>query len=348
MRKNIAAQTVSFGMVSSTDGSAVTTGTPAVYYTIDGGTQGTGAGTATHEGQGQWSYAPAQAETNGNHVAYTMVITGAINQTVNVWPVSFDPTDAVRMGITALPNAAADAAGGLPISDLGALDLDALNTAAVRLTAARAQVLDDWVNAGRLDVILDLINTATAGLGGAAMRGTDGANTVIPDAAGTAPTAVEIRQEMDANSVDLNSLIAGQITISGQVAGLNDFDPAADTVQNVAVCTANTDMRGTDAALLAANYTAPDNTGITANGVAIGGLNDLSFSDIWTGTLTESYAVNGAAMTPAQAMHMTWSDLRSPKQTGLVWNDFKLDNTTVSMTFSLDNAAVPTVKTRTA
>lgn len=36
--------------------------------------------------------------------------------------------DSVRAGLTALPNAAADAAGGLPISDVGGLDLDAMNT----------------------------------------------------------------------------------------------------------------------------------------------------------------------------------------------------------------------------
>lgn len=36
-----------------------------------------------------------------------------------------DLADSVRAGLTALPNAAADAAGGLPISDVGGLDLDA-------------------------------------------------------------------------------------------------------------------------------------------------------------------------------------------------------------------------------
>ena len=102
MRKNVASQVVAFQMINSSDGSAVTTGTPTVYYTIDGGTQATGGGTATHEGQGQWSYVPLQAETNGNHVAFTMVLANAINQTVNVWPVSFDPTDAADLGITAL------------------------------------------------------------------------------------------------------------------------------------------------------------------------------------------------------------------------------------------------------
>ena len=35
------------------------------------------------------------------------------------------------------------------------------------------------------------------------MRGTDGANTVVPDAAGVAPTAIENRAEMDANSTEL-------------------------------------------------------------------------------------------------------------------------------------------------
>jgi hypothetical protein len=40
--------------------------------------------------------------------------------------VAYDPQDVVRLGLTALPNAAADAAGGLPISDAGGLDLDTL------------------------------------------------------------------------------------------------------------------------------------------------------------------------------------------------------------------------------
>ncbi len=114
MRKNTAGQVVAFQGVSTTDGSAVTTGTPVVYYTIDGGTQGTGAGTSTHEGNGCWTYVPAQAETNGNHVVFTFALTGAVSQSVNLYPVSFDPTDSVRIGLTALPNAAAGAAGGFP------------------------------------------------------------------------------------------------------------------------------------------------------------------------------------------------------------------------------------------
>lgn len=52
------------------------------------------------------------------------------------------------------------------------------------------------------------------------MRGTDGANTTVPDAAGVAPTAIENRQEMDNNSVDLNALITA---IGTAGAGLTDL-----------------------------------------------------------------------------------------------------------------------------
>ena len=87
MKKNEGGQVVAFQAVSATDGSAVTTGSPTVYVTIDGGTQASGTNTAIHEGQGVWSYAPTQAETNGDHVVYTFTLAGCINQSVNVYPV---------------------------------------------------------------------------------------------------------------------------------------------------------------------------------------------------------------------------------------------------------------------
>lgn len=114
MRKNVSGQKISASLVAKADGSAVTTGTTTVYVTVDGGTQAT-TGAATHKGNGEWSYAPSQAETNGNHVAYTFVNTLAVGVTVNVYPVAYDPTDAVRLGISSLPNATAGAASGLAI-----------------------------------------------------------------------------------------------------------------------------------------------------------------------------------------------------------------------------------------
>ncbi|MCA9455862.1 MAG: hypothetical protein KC587_04320 [Nitrospira sp.] len=51
-------------------------------------------------------------------------VTGMLVLGVYIPLVAYNPADAVRLGLTALPNAAADAAGGLPISDAGGLDMD--------------------------------------------------------------------------------------------------------------------------------------------------------------------------------------------------------------------------------
>ncbi|HDZ20955.1 hypothetical protein LCGC14_0878540 [marine sediment metagenome] len=151
---------------------------------------------------------------------------------------AMDFDDAVRGGMTALPNAAADAAGGLPISDAGGLDLDAMNTAAVRLTAVRAAVLTDWIDAGRLDALLDAIPTT-------AMRGTDSAATeakqdiidanvdqieaaVITNAAGTdvAADIIALKAETALIVADTNELQGDDIP--GKLGAAADTDTATD------------------------------------------------------------------------------------------------------------------------
>lgn len=94
MKKNVTGQIVGAQLNAKTDGSAVTTGTTTVYVTGDGGAQAAGSvgsGACTHEGQGFWTYAPAQAETNYAHVAFTFVNTAAVSATVQVYP-SFPQT----------------------------------------------------------------------------------------------------------------------------------------------------------------------------------------------------------------------------------------------------------------
>ena len=88
MLKNTSGQIIGAQMVSATDGSAFT-GSVTVYVTGDGGTQAVGSvgsGACTHEGNGFHSYAPAQAETNYGHVAFTFIGTGAVPVTVQVYP----------------------------------------------------------------------------------------------------------------------------------------------------------------------------------------------------------------------------------------------------------------------
>ncbi|MCK4528012.1 hypothetical protein KAW18_11640 [candidate division WOR-3 bacterium] len=61
--------------------------------------------------------------------------------------------------------------------------------------------IDDGTNG------LTAIKAEVEGLAGATMRGTDGANTVVPDAAGTAPTSGEIRTEMEGAGTKLTNTL---------------------------------------------------------------------------------------------------------------------------------------------
>jgi len=55
-----------------------------------------------------------------------LTASGAAALPVQIILVAYNPQDGVRLGLTALPNAAADGVGGLPISDAGGLDLDSI------------------------------------------------------------------------------------------------------------------------------------------------------------------------------------------------------------------------------
>ena len=97
-------------MCSATDGSAFT-GSVTVSVTGDAGTQATGSvgsGACTHEGNGYHTYAPAQAETNYDLVAFTFTGTGAIPATVQVFttfPQSVDLSTGITGGtITTVTN----------------------------------------------------------------------------------------------------------------------------------------------------------------------------------------------------------------------------------------------------
>ena len=86
-------------------------------------------------------------------------VTGMVVLPQTIQLVAFDTQDSTRLGLTALPNANADAAGGLPISDAGGLDLDTQLAATNEVTAARMGALTDWIDGGRLDLLLDDVPT---------------------------------------------------------------------------------------------------------------------------------------------------------------------------------------------
>jgi len=309
-------------MVSATDGSDVTAGTPTVYYTIDGGAQGTGGGTAAHEGNGQWTYVPLQAETNGNHVVFTMTISGAISQCVNIYPVSYDPTDAVRIGLTALPNAAADAAGGLPISDAGGLDLDALNT---NISA----ILDDTgtsgvvLSAGAVDAIWDEM---IAG---------------VHTSAGTAGYYL-ITILSDVGSV------ATAVALTASQASVNVIDGIVDAIL-VDTNELQTDWMdgGRLDLLLDAILDDTGTSGVVVQSILDGSIGADAVADIFsTTTIAEAYAADGAAATPAQILYLVMQTIGEFSISSTTLTAKKLDGTTTAATYTLDDATSPTSRTR--
>lgn len=85
MKKNVGSQSIGVQMVNASTG-ADFTGSVTVVITIDNGTQTASAGSApVHEGNGYHSYSPTQAETNGDHLAFTFSGSGAVTHTVQTF-----------------------------------------------------------------------------------------------------------------------------------------------------------------------------------------------------------------------------------------------------------------------
>jgi len=108
-----------FFLTSSSDHVTGLTGaTPTVTISKNGAAYASPAGTASEIGNGYYKLVPSGADvtTNGVFLLHATA-TGADPCDVSAQVVAFNPYDAVRMGLTALPSAAAGAAGGLPLGD---------------------------------------------------------------------------------------------------------------------------------------------------------------------------------------------------------------------------------------
>lgn len=80
LQKNVAAQNVKFCLVNAATGAAMATATftSSAWVTKDGGSQAGFAGTFTTLGNGQYNYAPTQAETNAADVGIMIAVSGAV------------------------------------------------------------------------------------------------------------------------------------------------------------------------------------------------------------------------------------------------------------------------------
>lgn len=182
--------------------------------------------------------------------------------------------------------------------------------------------------------------------------------------AGSAPTAVQIRQEMDSNSTQLAAIVADTNELQtddvpGLIAALNDPTAAtiADAVWDEARSghtTAGSFGQGVASVQGDVTGNVDGSTASVTAGVTVTTNNDKSdytlsaagISSILTTQMTESYNADGVAPTLAQALFGIFQQAGEFAISGTTISVKRLDGSTEAMTFTLDDATNPTSRTR--
>jgi hypothetical protein len=167
IKQSTAVINFAFLLVLSSDHITGATGlTPTVTISKNGGAFAAPSGAVTEIGNGWYKLAANATDSNtlgplvlhasGTGTDPTDMILGAV--------VAFDPQDAVRQGLTALPNAAAAATGGLPT-------VDATNSVKVQAGFKKNTLLSNFV----FEMTDSTTHNPTAGLTVTPTRSIDGA-----------------------------------------------------------------------------------------------------------------------------------------------------------------------------
>lgn len=202
MLKNTSGQKIGSQMLTIADGSPFT-GSVTVYVTGDAETQAAGSvgsGACTHEGNGYHTYAPSQAETNYDLIAFTFVGSGAYNQTIQVATQSNLSSDvaAIKAKTDNLPSDPADA------SDIAS----SFSTVNGKLDA-----IDDYVDTemAAVKAVTDKLDTALENDGGVYRFTTNALEQAPTGGGGSAPTVEEIGDELETRSLTVGVIEADAI-----------------------------------------------------------------------------------------------------------------------------------------
>lgn len=320
---------------------------------------------------------------SGTNPCVTIMLKGATGMApcvIELELTKFNPFDAVRGGLTALPNANAEAAGGLYTRGTGAGQIN--QDANGRIDA----------NVGAISADATAADNAEAFFDGSGYAGT---NNVIPTVTTTTTaTNVTTVNGLAANAITAASINAGAITAAKFAAGAIDAAAlAADAAAEIAdavwdeptaghVTAGTTGVALTDVLTDTAeigtagagltNINLPDQMmNITGNlsgsvgsvtgavgsvsaAVTVGTNNDKTdytlsaagIASVLTTQMTQSYAADGAAPTLAQALFLIQQMLGDFAISGSTLTVKKLDGTTTAATFTLDDGTSPTSITR--
>lgn len=203
LRKNTAGQRVFFGLVNATSGAAVTGASVTGQRAIDSGAQAAITGTIAEIGNGQYRADLSQADTNGDFIGYLFTATGAVPVSRFARTTNADLLDGVRLGLTALPNANAGAAGGLPTGNAsGQVTVASIVTDGVSAAAFSQAAADKvWASATRSLTAAVTVGTINANVITAASLATDAGDEIAAAVWGAAART-----------------LTGSVTVSGSVA----------------------------------------------------------------------------------------------------------------------------------
>lgn len=290
-----------------------------------------------HIGDGEYRLdLPDAAFASGaNHVDVGGTVTGMIVIGGRIRLVNYDPEDAVRLGLTALPNANAEAAGGLFTRGTGAGQINQQANGQIDANLAR------WLNVAPL-ALRDQMPVVDADEFQNTPAGAYIEAVIYPH------LAALVRKDTAFYNDNLSGVIA--LINADFGSGVGSYDPRTDSQEAIR-------DRGDSAWVTG---TALDAAGVRAAvGLASANL-DIQLGDIPTVTeltteisdaltvdvIADSVAADGSRPTIAQALLMITRFLMEREVVSTTVTVNKEDGTTSSMTFTLDSATAPTTITR--
>lgn len=290
----------------------------------------------------------------------------------------WDNQDGVRGGMTALPNAAAAASGGLIINGS--------NTGTVTLAALTVSGATTWTGNVAMQAGLTITQSTTNGHGisvtgngtgngilstsGSGATG-DGFKAVSAATNGNGLTATATGTGKDLNSQTTNSLQVNATAINAVAttsvttinANIGETQPInfTGTGASALVKSDATDIGGTAAGSATIGTVTNVTNGVTVTtnndktGYTVSTNNDKTgytlsnagIDAVFTRTLgTEAYATNGSVPTFAQMMFMLWAATTEFSISGTTITSQKLDGVTAAMTWTLNDGTNPTSRVR--
>ena len=272
--------------------------------------------------------------------------TNAAHDEAGFYVVILDATDTNAVGELQI---AVHVSGALPVFKtfqvVEEAIYDALFGASATLAASVASVLadtaelqTDWVNGGRLDLLLDAVLADTAELQG------DWANggrldlivdAILEDTGTTIPGTITTIDNFLDTEIALILADTGELQTDWANGGRLDLLLDAVLADTAELQTDLVNGGRLDLIL----------DGILADTAEIGTAG-AGLTALWTTAQTESYASDGAAATPAQLLYMIYCTVGEFSIADTTITGKKVDGSTTAMTWTINSASSPTSRTR--